>query len=69
MSTKCFVTGGSGFIGQHLLAHLSATGHEAWVLMRHAANLESLRDQVRQLGENPRAFRPFKATSITRTWG
>lgn len=53
MSTQCFVTGGSGFIGQHLLAHLSATGHEAWVLMRHAANLETLREQVRQLGGEP----------------
>ena len=53
MSTQCFVTGGSGFIGQHLLAHQSATGHEAWVLMRHAANLETLREQVRLLGGEP----------------
>ena len=30
MGVECFVTGGSGFVGQHLLARLTATGHRAW---------------------------------------
>lgn len=53
MSVECFVTGGSGFIGQHLLARLTFSGHKVWVLMRHAPNLETLREQVRQLGGEP----------------
>ncbi|MEN4825871.1 SDR family oxidoreductase [Pseudomonas sp. P39-UII1] len=53
MSVECFVTGGSGFVGQHLLAHLTLTGHKTWVLMRTPANIEHLREQVGQLGGNP----------------
>ncbi|AHC82250.1 MULTISPECIES: SDR family oxidoreductase [Pseudomonas] len=53
MSVECFVTGGSGFVGQHLLAHLTATGHKTWVLMRNPANIERLKEQVGQLGGNP----------------
>ncbi|RCL27569.1 NAD-dependent dehydratase [Pseudomonas sp. AFG_SD02_1510_Pfu_092] len=53
MSVECFVTGGSGFVGQHLLARLTATGHKTWVLMRNPENLERLRQQVSQLGGNP----------------
>ncbi|UVM18795.1 SDR family oxidoreductase [Pseudomonas sp. B21-023] len=53
MSVECFVTGGSGFVGQHLLAHLTATGHKTWVLMRTPANIERLREQVGRLGGNP----------------
>ncbi|MEJ8862242.1 SDR family oxidoreductase [Pseudomonas jessenii] len=50
MSVECFVTGGTGFIGQHLVAHLSAQGHTIRVLMRHPERLLALREQVRSLG-------------------
>lgn len=53
MNTECFVTGGSGFVGQHLLAHLTAEGHKTWVLMRNVENIESLKAQVKQLGGEP----------------
>ncbi|KKO16848.1 SDR family oxidoreductase [Pseudomonas putida] len=53
MSVECFVTGGSGFVGQHLLAGLTATGHKTWVLMRNPENIERLKEQVRQLGGDP----------------
>lgn len=53
MSVECFVTGGSGFVGQHLLARLTATGHKTWVLMRTPANIERVREQVGRLGGNP----------------
>lgn len=53
MSVECFVTGGSGFVGQHLLAGLTAQGHKTWVLMRSPGNIERLKEQVGQLGGNP----------------
>ncbi|MGH8383263.1 SDR family oxidoreductase [Pseudomonas sp.] len=52
MSVECFVTGGTGFIGQHLLAHLSAQGHSIRVLMRRPERLPALQEQVRSLGGN-----------------
>ena len=52
MSVECFVTGGTGFIGQHLVAHLSAKGHTVQVLMRRPERLAALREQVDQLGGN-----------------
>ncbi|UMZ09514.1 SDR family oxidoreductase [Pseudomonas sp. MPFS] len=53
MSVECFVTGGSGFVGQHLLAHLTAAGHKTWVLMRNPENIKRLREQVGHLGGDP----------------
>ncbi|MHA3737199.1 SDR family oxidoreductase [Pseudomonas sp. Eth.TT006] len=50
MRVECFVTGGTGFIGQHLLAHLSAKGHTVRVLMRRPERLADLREQVAALG-------------------
>jgi len=50
MSVECFVTGGTGFIGQHLVANLSAKGHTVRVLMRRPERLASLREQVSNLG-------------------
>ena len=50
MSVECFVTGGTGFIGQHLLANLSAKGHTVRVLMRRPERLAALREQVDNLG-------------------
>ena len=50
MSVECFVTGGTGFIGQHLVAHLSAKGHTVRVLMRRPDRLAALREQVDNLG-------------------
>ncbi|MBP8238102.1 MAG: SDR family oxidoreductase, partial [Pseudomonas sp.] len=49
MNQPCFVTGGSGFIGQHLLALLSSRGHPVSVLMRRPHSLPALREQVEQL--------------------
>ena len=50
MNVECFVTGGTGFIGQHLLANLSAKGHTLRVLMRRPERLAALREQVDSLG-------------------
>ncbi|QNN59630.1 SDR family oxidoreductase [Diaphorobacter ruginosibacter] len=50
MSVECFVTGGTGFIGQHLVAYLSAKGHTIRVLMRRPERLAALREQINNLG-------------------
>ena len=50
MSVECFVTGGTGFIGQHLVANLSAKGHTVRVLMRRPERLAALQEQVNNLG-------------------
>ncbi|MCK9802164.1 SDR family oxidoreductase [Pseudomonas sp. MAFF 302030] len=50
MSVECFVTGGTGFVGQHLVAYLSAKGHTVWVLMRRPERLAALREQIDSLG-------------------
>ena len=50
MSVECFVSGGTGFIGQHLVAYLSAKGHTIRVLMRRPERLAALREQVDNLG-------------------
>lgn len=50
MSVECFVTGGTGFIGQHLVASLSAKGHTVRVLMRRPERLAALQEQVNNLG-------------------
>lgn len=52
MHKHCFVTGGSGFIGQHLLAQLTRQGHSVTLLMRSPATLPALRLQVDSLGGN-----------------
>ncbi|WP_153786461.1 SDR family oxidoreductase [Pseudomonas sp. EMN2] len=60
MSVECFVTGGSGFVGQHLLARLTAAGYKTWVLMRTPGKIERLRKQVGQLGGNPGCIHPVE---------
>lgn len=50
MNQPCFVTGGSGFIGQHLLALLTSRGHPVSVLMRRPHSLPALRGKIEQLG-------------------
>lgn len=54
MNTSCLVTGGSGFIGQHLLANLSSHGYSAVVLMRRISQFPLLCQRVRELGGNDR---------------
>jgi dihydroflavonol-4-reductase len=39
---KCFVTGGSGFIGANLVHELAARGHEVKVLLRPGSDLRGL---------------------------
>lgn len=39
---KAFVTGGTGFVGSHLVEHLLATGHDVTCYVRSAAKAEAL---------------------------
>ncbi|OYT95033.1 MAG: NAD-dependent dehydratase [Pseudomonas sp. PGPPP3] len=57
MHAECFVTGGSGFIGQHLLARLTRQGHPVTVLLRQPQTLPQLQQQVEQLGGDGRLLR------------
>jgi nucleoside-diphosphate-sugar epimerase len=50
MHKHCLVTGGSGFIGQHLLALLTRKGYSVTLLMRQPQALSALRLQINQLG-------------------
>lgn len=50
MNKHCLVTGGSGFVGQHLLALLTRQGHSATLLMRQPQALPALRAQIERLG-------------------
>lgn len=50
MHQQCFVTGGSGFIGQHLVASLTRHGHPVTLLLRSPAALPVLRVQIERLG-------------------
>jgi dihydroflavonol-4-reductase len=52
MHEHCFVTGGTGYIGQHLLALLTAKGHPTTVLMRKPEALAQLQLLVEQHGGN-----------------
>lgn len=53
MREHCFVTGGTGFIGQHLLALLTSKGHPVTVLMRQPEALPDLQAMIEQHGGNP----------------
>ncbi|HET8708611.1 MAG TPA: NAD-dependent epimerase/dehydratase family protein, partial [Pseudomonadales bacterium] len=44
-----FVTGGSGFVGQHLIRYLVKSGHKVWALAR-SKDAES---KVKQAGATP----------------
>ncbi|WP_079202984.1 SDR family oxidoreductase [Pseudomonas sp. CC6-YY-74] len=52
MQQECFVTGGSGFIGQHLVASLTREGHPVSLLLRAPQALSALAAQVDGLGGN-----------------
>jgi len=54
MNTSCLVTGGSGFIGQHLLVNLSRHGYSPVVLMRRISEFPLLCQRVTELGGNVR---------------
>jgi dihydroflavonol-4-reductase len=54
MREECFVTGGTGYIGQHLLAQLTAKGHPVSVLMRRPETLPALQRLVNQHGGDGR---------------
>lgn len=53
MREQCFVTGGTGYIGQHLLALLTSRGHPVTVLMRQPDALPALQALIEQHGGNP----------------
>lgn len=57
MQENCFVTGATGYIGQHLLALLTAKGHPTTVLMRNPKALPELQLLVEQHGGNGRLLR------------
>ncbi|MEL6578976.1 MAG: hopanoid-associated sugar epimerase [Cyanobacteria bacterium J06621_12] len=40
---KCFVTGGTGFVGANLVRSLLQQGHEVKVLVRNSSNLDNLK--------------------------
>lgn len=50
MKEECFVTGGTGFIGTHLLVALTRQGHPVTVLLRQVGKFTQLQDQIDQLG-------------------
>ena len=50
MREQCFVTGGTGYIGQHLLALLTSRGHPVTVLMRQPDALPALQALIEQHG-------------------
>lgn len=50
MRENCFVTGGTGYIGQHLLALLTSRGHPVTVLMRQPDALPELQALIDQHG-------------------
>ena len=39
---KVFVTGGTGFVGSHLVRHLLTRGHEVVCLVRPTSRLDNL---------------------------
>ncbi len=51
MLTRAFVTGGSGFVGRHLIAALCASGVE----VRARARSETAAERVRRAGTIPAA--------------
>jgi dihydroflavonol-4-reductase len=50
MHKHCLITGGSGFVGQHLLAALTSQGHSATLLMREPQRLPALAQAIERLG-------------------
>ena len=43
LTMKCFVTGGTGFVGANLVRLLLQQGHEVRALVRHSSNLDNLK--------------------------
>ena len=54
MTHTLFVTGGTGFIGQQLLATLTRQGHNCLLLMRQPHKLPELKLSMTQLGGDGR---------------
>ncbi|MBF7731156.1 SDR family oxidoreductase [Pseudomonas sp. N040] len=54
MRENCFVTGGTGYIGQHLVALLTSRGHPVTVLMRKPDTLPELQALIDRHGGNAR---------------
>ena len=46
---QILVTGGTGFVGQHLIKALQSDGHQVWVLTRHAKKAQALFKQSVQV--------------------
>lgn len=60
MSTV-LVTGGSGFLGAHLIVQLLGAGHEVRTTVRDPGRAGSVRDMVRAGGADPSGLAFFKA--------
>lgn len=60
---------GTGFIGQHLLANLSAKAHNVRVLMRQPERLAELREQVDKLGGRQAGYLRLPAIWKGKGWG
>ena len=43
MSKKIFLTGGTGYLGRHLVNHFHHKGHEIFCFVRKTSNLENLK--------------------------
>ena len=70
MSAACFVTGGGGFVGRHLLAHLEAIGQEATAPSREdldLANADATRAAI-AAARPDRVFHLAAQASVVRSW-
>lgn len=68
---KVLVTGGSGFIGSHVILHLIAAGHEVRTTVRNLARESEVRALLKEGGAEPGARLTFAAADLEKDdgWG